>query len=149
MSKAFAIVAGVGPGTGASIARKFAQTYPVVLLARNLANLDPIVNEIKANGGEATGISTDLNDSQSVRAAFDQIKKQYEESGSLLAAAVFNPSSGFVRKPFLELTEQEYTGSFESQGYLLFLPFCISRSKSNNKQESRIFLRPKCYPPPS
>lgn len=119
MSKAFAIIAGVGPGTGASIARKFAQTYPVVLLARNLANLDPIVNEIKSNGGQATGISTDLNDSQSVRAAFDQIKQQYEGSGSSLAAAVFNPSGGFVRKPFLELTEQEFSRSYESQGYFL------------------------------
>ena len=54
MSKAYAVIAGVGPGTGASIARKFAQTYPVVLLARNIANLDPIVNEIKSNGGQAT-----------------------------------------------------------------------------------------------
>lgn len=117
MSKAYAIIAGVGPGTGASIARKFALTYPVVLLARNLSNLDPIVNEIKANGGQATGISTDLNNSQSVRATFDQIKQQY--SGSALAAAVFNPSNGFVRKPFLELTEQEFTGGFEGQGYIL------------------------------
>ena len=149
MSKAYAVIAGVGPGTGASIARKFAQTYPVVLLARNIANLDPIVNEIKSNGGQATGISTDLNSSQSVRAAFDQIKQQYEGSGSALAAAVFNPSGGFIRKPFLELTEQEFTGSFENQGYippppLLLLMLLYPRLTTTEKQHS---LSPKAPSP--
>lgn len=118
-SKAFAVIAGVGPGTGASIARKFAQTYSVVLLARNPSNFDPIVNEINSSGGHATGISTDLSNSQSVHAAFDKIKRQYEGSGSALAAAVFNPSGGFVRKPFLELTEEEFSGGFENQGCVL------------------------------
>ncbi|EYE92935.1 oxidoreductase, short chain dehydrogenase/reductase family [Aspergillus ruber CBS 135680] len=113
-SKAFAIIAGVGPGTGASIARKFAQAYSVVLLARNPANFEPVVNEINSNGGQAVGFSADLSDSQSIRAAFDKISQQYADSP--LVAAVFNPGGGFVRKPFLELTEKEFTTGYESQG---------------------------------
>lgn len=49
-----------------------------------------------------------------MKSAFDKIAQQF--SSSLLAAAIFNPGGGFVRKPFLELTEQEFTASYESQG---------------------------------
>ncbi|KAE8152203.1 hypothetical protein BDV25DRAFT_128208 [Aspergillus avenaceus] len=112
-TKPFAIIAGVGPGTGSSIARKFAQVYSVVLLARNPGNFTTVVDEINASGGQATGISTDLSDAQSVNSAFDKITQEYE--GSALAAAVFNSGGGFVRKPFLELTGEEFSSGFESQ----------------------------------
>ncbi|KAL1998223.1 hypothetical protein VTN02DRAFT_6624 [Thermoascus thermophilus] len=123
-AKAFAIVAGVGAGTGASIARRFAQAYPVVLLARNPANYEPVVEEINASGGQAVGIRADLSDSQSVRAAFEQIAQRFPDVP--LAAAIFNPGGGFVRKPFLELTEEEFDSGYLSQGYVRFaesLPF--------------------------
>ncbi|RJE26175.1 oxidoreductase [Aspergillus sclerotialis] len=113
-TKAFAIIAGVGPGTGASIARRFAKAYPVVLLSRNSANYEPLVKEINASGGQAVGISADLSDSSSVKSAFEKIAQRF--SSSPLAAAIFNPGGGFVRKPFLELTEQEFTAGYESQG---------------------------------
>ncbi|KAJ5193940.1 hypothetical protein N7491_001271 [Penicillium cf. griseofulvum] len=112
-SPTFAIIAGVGPGTGASIARRFAKVYPVVLLARNPSSYEAVVEEINSCGGQAVGISTDLADSNSVKSTFDQIATQY--SGSVLAAAIFNCGSGFVRKPFLELTEEDYSGALASQ----------------------------------
>ncbi|KAJ5194900.1 Short-chain dehydrogenase/reductase SDR [Penicillium cinerascens] len=112
-SKAFAIIAGVGPGTGASIARRFAQTYSVVLLSRNPDSFEPLVKDINSSGGHAVGISTDVSDANSVRAAFDQIAKQFPSS--VLAATIFNPSGGFVRKPFLELTEDDYSSSLKLQ----------------------------------
>lgn len=73
-----------------------------------------MVSEINANGGQALGISTDLSDSKSVKSAFNKISQQY--AGSPLAAAVFNLGGGFVRRPFLELTEEEFSRGFESQG---------------------------------
>ncbi|KAJ5409143.1 Oxidoreductase short chain dehydrogenase/reductase family [Penicillium cosmopolitanum] len=112
-SKAFAIIAGVGPGTGASIARRFAKTYSVVLLARTPASYDAVVQEINSSGGQAVGISADLSDSSSVKSAFDQIAVQY--SGSSLAAAIFNSGGGWARKPFLELTDEDYSGALASQ----------------------------------
>ena len=72
-SKAFAVVAGVGPGTGASVARRFAQAYPVVLLARNPDNFNSLVEEINKSGGKAIGISTDVSSPDSVKAAFQKI----------------------------------------------------------------------------
>jgi NAD(P)-dependent dehydrogenase (short-subunit alcohol dehydrogenase family) len=86
-------------GTGASIARKFAVTYPVVLLARKPENYNPLVEEINSSGRKAVGISTDVTDSRSVKAAFEKIGKELPGLG--LAAAVFNVGGRFVRKPFL------------------------------------------------
>lgn len=112
-----AIIAGVGPGTGAAVARKFAQIYPVVLLARSASNYEPVVDEINKNGGKAVGISADITDEESVNGAFDQIKKQGgAEFG--VAAAVFNLGGGFAKKPFLELTKEEFEGGWKSNGFV-------------------------------
>lgn len=89
-SKLIAIVAGVGPGTGAAVARKFAATYPVVLLARNPDNYESLAKEINQSGGKAIGISTDISDSKSVKSAFATIEKEF---GSGVGAAVSGPKT--------------------------------------------------------
>jgi NAD(P)-dependent dehydrogenase (short-subunit alcohol dehydrogenase family) len=82
----FAVIAGVGPGTGRSVALKFAKTYPVALLARKPESYADIVAEINQSGGHAVGIPTDTADPASVTAAFDKIRAEYP--GKKLAAAV-------------------------------------------------------------
>jgi len=119
-SKLIAIVAGVGPGTGAAVARKFAASYPVVLLARNPDNFNDLVKEINGSGGKAIGISTDVADAKSVQNAADEIKKEFGNSVAA-AAAVFNASGRFVRKPFLELTEDEFFAGLDVSGRGAFL----------------------------
>lgn len=106
-SQPWAVVAGVGPGTGAAVARRFGRAYPIALLARNAEHLDPFVKEINAAGGKAIGISTDVSDAGSLQAAFDKIEAEFGSGGA--AAAVFNASGGFVRKGLLELSEKEFT----------------------------------------
>lgn len=129
-SKLIAIVAGVGAGTGASVARRFAKAYPVVLLARNPENFQSLAEEINLNGGKAIGISTDVSDSQSVQNAVNTIKKEFGSDVGA-AAAIFNASGGFVRKPFLELPEEAFTQSLgvSAKGGFLFsqatLPFLL------------------------
>lgn len=85
MSQLIAIVAGVGPGTGAAVARKFAASYPVVLMARKPDSYNDLVKEINGMGGKAVGISTDVADAKSVKDAVGQIE---DEFGSGVAAAV-------------------------------------------------------------
>jgi NAD(P)-dependent dehydrogenase (short-subunit alcohol dehydrogenase family) len=110
--------------TGRSVALKFAKTYPVALLARNPANFESIVKEIKAAGGQAIGISTDVTSASSVQNAFAEIQKEFE--GKKLAAAVYNAGGGFNRKPFLELTLKEYEAGYESNGYVSSLaPYSV------------------------
>ncbi|TGO25708.1 hypothetical protein BPAE_0074g00170 [Botrytis paeoniae] len=118
-SSFFSIIAGVGAGTGHSVALKFASTYPVVLLARNPANYEPTIQAIISSGGQAIGISTDVSDPSSVSNAFEEIKKQY--GSKKLAAAVYNVGGKFVRKPFLELSLEDYEAGYESNGKGFYL----------------------------
>lgn len=110
-AKAIAIVAGVGPGTGASVARRFAKAYPVVLLARNPDNYEPLVKEINEGGGHAIGISTDVSSAESVQAALSKIEQEHH--GAPIAAAIFNASGRFVRKPILEMSVEDFEAGWQ------------------------------------
>ncbi|RMZ82361.1 hypothetical protein DV737_g2103, partial [Chaetothyriales sp. CBS 132003] len=140
--KAWAVIAGVGPGTGASVARRFAQHYSVALLARKAANYEPVVKEINDAGGKAIGISTDVADGKSVQAAFEQIKK---ESGGKVVAAIFNVGGSFIRKPFLELTEEEFVHGYDANGRGGFhfaqaaLPLLLDNVKTSEHPPTLIF----------
>lgn len=111
MSSAIAIVAGVGPGTGAAVARRFAASYPVVLLARNPTNFESLAEEINKSGGRAIGISTDVSDPNSMKNAFSKIEQEFK--GAPVAAAVFNASGRFARKPILEMSLEDFGAGHE------------------------------------
>ncbi|KAI4131607.1 MAG: hypothetical protein LQ347_002900 [Umbilicaria vellea] len=133
-SSPIAIIAGVGPGTGAAMARKFALTYPVVLMARNPDNYNSLVDEINGNKtgpASAMGISTDVSDAESVKSAFGKIEEKFGKEAKV-AAAVFNVGGRFIRKPFATLTLEEFESGWEANGRGAFLfahsllPFLLS-----------------------
>ncbi|KAM0461780.1 hypothetical protein ACHAO4_000965 [Trichoderma viride] len=115
----YAIISGVGSGTGAALARRFAQSYAVVLLSRKPSSYESIVADIKASGGTAIGITADATDPAATDAAFAQIAK--ELPNSKLAAAVYNGGSGMARKPFLELTLENLDVSLQGAAKGLFI----------------------------
>ncbi|KAJ8108077.1 hypothetical protein OPT61_g8421 [Boeremia exigua] len=119
--KLIAIVAGVGAGTGASVARKFAKSYPVVLLARKPENFESLVKEINSSGGKAIGVSTDVSSQQSLSNALSAIKKEFGDDVGA-SAAVFNASGSFMRKPFLEIDASVFEQSLNvsALGGILF-----------------------------
>jgi NAD(P)-dependent dehydrogenase (short-subunit alcohol dehydrogenase family) len=106
-SKFFAIIAGVGPGTGRSVALKFSETYPVVLLSRQPESYKDIITQINNAGGRAIGIAADATDESSLASAFETIKNEYKDLQ--LVAAIYNvrPNSRPSRKPFLDLQLQD------------------------------------------
>ncbi|RDW79473.1 7-alpha-hydroxysteroid dehydrogenase [Coleophoma cylindrospora] len=110
-SRIYAVIAGAGPGTGAAVARKFAEAYPVVLLARRAESYDKLVKEINESGGSAVGIATDVANADSVKAAFQTIDEKFGKDASC-ASAVFNASGKLALKPFLELTEAEFENPY-------------------------------------
>ncbi|GAB7338680.1 hypothetical protein MBLNU457_5405t1 [Dothideomycetes sp. NU457] len=134
-TRPFAIIAGVGPGTGAALALKFSSAYPVALLARTPANYEPYVDEINKSGGKAIGISTDLSSSTSIQSAFKQISNEY---GTVCAAAIYNASGRFFRKSILELTEEEFTAGYDvsCKGAFLFtqavMPMLLKATEGGN-----------------
>ncbi|KAI4614863.1 hypothetical protein J4E80_006367 [Alternaria sp. BMP 0032] len=109
------IIAGVGPGTGASVARKFSQTYPVVLLARTPESFSSLAEEINKNGGKAIGIATDVSSSQSLSSAVSKMKSEFGDDVAA-AAAIFNASGAFMRKPFLEIPSETFEKSLGVSG---------------------------------
>ncbi|KAF3183371.1 hypothetical protein TWF751_004152 [Orbilia oligospora] len=96
--QAIALVAGVGPGTGAAIAKKFASLYNVVLLARTPSSYETTVQEINKSGGTAIGFPADVRDEASIKNVFEQVTKQFPDKP--VAAAVYNVGGVFIRKPF-------------------------------------------------
>ena len=88
-SKLIAVVAGVGPGTGAAFVRKFAATYPVVLLARTPDSFSQLADEINGNGGKALGIPTDVSDAKSVKNAFSKIESEFGKDFGLAVRLLY------------------------------------------------------------
>jgi NAD(P)-dependent dehydrogenase (short-subunit alcohol dehydrogenase family) len=103
----FAIVAGVGPGTGRSVALRFSEFYPVVLLARRPESYNDVVAQINKAGGKAIGISADATDESSLASALESIKKEFENLQLVTAIYNVRPNSRPSRKPFLELNLED------------------------------------------
>ena len=116
--KFFSIIAGVGPGTGRSVAIRFSEAYPVVLVARRPESYNDVVAQINKAGGKAIGITADATDASSLASAFESIKNEFQDLQ--LVAAIYNvrPNSRPSRKPFLELSLEDLDTSLNSNVYV-------------------------------
>lgn len=65
----------------------------------------------------AVGISTDVSSATSVQSMIARVKEEWGEDVKC-KAAIFNASGAFVRKPFLEITEGEFEGSWGGSVYV-------------------------------
>ncbi|KAK6534946.1 hypothetical protein TWF281_006246 [Arthrobotrys megalospora] len=134
--QAVALVAGVGPGTGAAIAKKFASLYSVVLLARTPASYETTVKEINESGGSAIGLPADVQDEASIKSVFEQVTKQFPDKP--VAAAIYNVGGVFTRKPFLEQSVENFKLGYQTSvlGAFIFaqaaLPHLLSATKSES-----------------
>jgi NAD(P)-dependent dehydrogenase (short-subunit alcohol dehydrogenase family) len=98
------VVLGVGPGLGASVARRFAQAgYAVAVAARDAYKLTDLVKEIEIAGGRAMAYRCDAVSEKDVIELFDHAERDLGPA----AVAVFN-ASGRVRKPIAEIEAQEF-----------------------------------------
>lgn len=81
------VVAGVGPGNGASFARRFSSAgYQVALLSRNEEYLDQLCVEI----ANSHGIGCDVQDPATVRKAFDRV----HETLGPIDVLIYNAGAG-------------------------------------------------------
>ncbi len=104
-----AIVAGVGPGLGASLARAFSgEGYSVGLFSRRAESSEPVAAQIRANGGKALVVPVDVTDGKAAIQAVDKIRA---EVGAITVLA-YN-ASGFGRGNFLDLDPETIRQSFE------------------------------------
>ena len=112
-----AVVVGAGDATGGAIARRFAQGgYTVCLTRRNLDKLQPLVDEIRAAGGEAHGFASDARKEEEVDALFDDI----EDRLGPVEVFVFNIGAN-VPSSILEETARKYFKVWEMACFAGFL----------------------------
>lgn len=104
-----AVIAGVGPGLGASLARALSrERYGVALLSRSPQSSEPVLNQIKSAGGKAIMYPVDVTQKSVV---LDVVEKTRRELGPITALA-YN-ASGFGRGGFLNLDPETVRQAFE------------------------------------
>jgi NAD(P)-dependent dehydrogenase (short-subunit alcohol dehydrogenase family) len=90
-----AVVAGVGPGLGESIARKFAaEGLAVGLLARSEEYLDALAADLSSTDGDAVAVPCDLSEPVDIEAAFEQVREAFGPVDVLVNHASAAPWKG-------------------------------------------------------
>ena len=84
-----AVIAGVGPGLGETLARTFAAAnYAVGLFARSETYLDDLATDLREEGAQAVAAPTDLSDPAAIAAGFETVRERFGPVDVL----VYNPS---------------------------------------------------------
>lgn len=86
-----ATIIGVGPGLGASLARRFAAEYAVALIARQEDQLAVFGRQIHDAGGIALTVSADVSKEQEILIAFERIRRELGETDVLIYNAAMRP----------------------------------------------------------
>jgi len=96
-----AVIAGVGPGLGASVARKFvAEGCRVGLFARSSEYIETLATEL---GDDAIAVPTDITDPEAVAAGFERVREAFGPVDVLV-----NNASGSPWKGLTEITTAEF-----------------------------------------
>jgi NAD(P)-dependent dehydrogenase (short-subunit alcohol dehydrogenase family) len=112
-----AVVIGAGDATGGAIAKRFARGgYAVCAVRRSADKLQPLVDEIRAAGGEAHGFGTDARNEDEVNALFDDIEARI----GAIEVFVFNIGAN-VPSSILEETARKYYKVWEMACFAGFL----------------------------
>ena len=105
MSKKIALITGVGPGTGSSIARRFSDGgYKVAMIARDKKRLKSLENELE----DSKGYSCELRNQEYLNSTIDNIIKDFGYPDVFIHNAVRG-----TRGNFLEFTSEELQSNFD------------------------------------
>lgn len=111
------LVIGAGDATGGAIAKRFAREGYIACVTRRSADkLQPLVDEIRAGGGQAHGFASDARKEEEVAALVEQI----ESTIGPIEAFVFNIGAN-VPCSILEETARKYFKIWEMACFSAFL----------------------------
>ena len=115
--KKVVLVIGAGDATGGAIAKRFAREGYVACVTRRSADkLQPLVDEIRADGGEAHGFASDARKEEEVAALVEGIERNIGP----IEAFVFNIGAN-VPCSILEETARKYFKIWEMACFSAFL----------------------------
>jgi len=105
-----AVIAGVGPGLGKSIARTFVdEGCQVGLFARSEAYLDELAADL---GDDALAVPTDITDPQQVEAGFESVREAFGPVDILV-----NHASGGSWKGLRDISREEFEDAWRVSSY--------------------------------
>ncbi len=111
------LVVGAGDATGGAIARRFAREGLIACVTRRTADkLEPLLAQIRADGGEAHGFASDARQEADVEALVAGIERDVAP----IEVAVFNIGAN-VRFSVVETTERVYRKVWEMGALAGFL----------------------------
>jgi NAD(P)-dependent dehydrogenase (short-subunit alcohol dehydrogenase family) len=112
-----ALVIGAGDSTGGAIAKRFAKEGFIACVTRRSADkLQPLVDSIRAEGGQAFGYASDARKEEDVAALFEQIEAEHGP----VEVLVFNIGAN-VPCSILEETPRKYFKIWEMACFSGFL----------------------------
>ncbi len=115
-SRPVAAVLGVGPGLGAALAHRFAESYAVAITARRTEYLSALAACIRATGGQVLEVPADLGDRGQVETAFHTIRTELGDPDILL----YNAGSA-AWGTVTEVTPEQYEANWRVDAYGAFL----------------------------
>jgi NAD(P)-dependent dehydrogenase (short-subunit alcohol dehydrogenase family) len=106
-----AVIAGVGPGLGASLARTFAREgCRVALFARSTEYIKGLAADLP-DPGDGLAVPTDLTDVEEIRAGFDRVREEFGPVDVLV-----NHASAATWSGLLDTTVAEFERAWEVNG---------------------------------
>lgn len=112
-----AVVAGVGPGLGASLVKKLAREgCRVGMFARSTDYLQALTKEMQQAGFDVLPVAVDITDPDQVASGFQQVRDAFGPVDILV-----NHASGAVWKGLLDLSPAEFEQAWRACCYGAFL----------------------------
>ena len=106
MPDKIALITGVGPGTGSSLARSFyAEGYKIAMIARNQERLSNLEKELPGS----KGFICDVRDSNSINSTVENVIKEFGQPDTFIHNAVRG-----VRGSFLDFTPEDLQSNFDT-----------------------------------
>lgn len=105
------VIAGVGPGLGESLARKFAaEGCQVALFARSMDYIEDLADDLP-NPGEGLAVRTDLTAVDQIREGFERVRETFGPVDVLV-----NHASAASWKGLMDVSVEEFERSWEVNG---------------------------------
>lgn len=127
-----AVVTGAGRGIGRAIARRFAEEgAKVAVLSLTPGNVERVVADIQAAGGNAIGVICDISDPDQIKAAVDKVVATYGRIDILVNNAF--DSSSAISPPIADLPIEQLQRNFDTGpiAYLRMMQACYPHLKAS------------------